>query len=422
MNIWNLTKKDLQVFFRDRGAILYLFVLPLVFILIFAGLGGRAQSPSSAEAKKDERPALAVVNQDAGGQEAAQFLEVLDQVSGYRPKPVDEASAVAQMNKMQLVRYLLIPAGFSAGLAQASPVNLELVFHPSADTSGNEAVIEAVSGAANDMALELQLIDGLRQMSAMQAGNSALEQAFTVERITAQAKTQFERSRQEPLVNVALTAPTQETEASQPVEFNYSQILVPGFTVLFVFLSATAVARAVFTEKKAGCLRRLAAAPLGRSEMLAGKMLPVVILTLIQIGFIFLAGALLFPILGFGQVTIDSNNLLAWLVASLVISFCAASMGILLVGLAHTEGQITGLGNALLWIAGMLGGALLPISMFPPFLQGVARIVPHYWATEAYNDILVRGKSLVDILPGLGALLLFSAAFFFIGQRRFRYE
>ncbi len=421
MNIWNLTKKDLQVFFRDRGALLYLFVLPLVFILIFAGLGGRSQSSSAASVEKDDRPELAVVNQDAGGGAAAQFLEVLDQVSGYRPVLFDAADAVARMNKMQLVRYLLIPAGFSAGLEQAHPVNLELVFHPSAGADGNQAMLEAVSGAANDMALELQLLDGLRQMSAMQAGNTAFEQAFAAERITTQAKTQFARARQQPLVNVALTAPTQEASASQAVDFNYSQILVPGFTVLFVFLSATAVARAVFTEKKAGCLRRLAAAPLSRSELLAGKMVPVVILTLIQIAFIFLAGALLFPLLGFGQVSIGAN-LLPWLIASLVIALCAASMGVLLVGLARTEGQITGLGNALLWIAGMLGGALLPTFMFPPFLQGVAHLVPHYWATEAYNDILVRGKGLGDILPGLGVLLLFTAVFFFIGQRRFRFE
>ncbi len=421
MNIWNLTKKDLQVFFRDRGAILYLFVLPLVFILIFAGLGGRAQSATATTEKKDDRPALAVVNQDAGGGVAAQFLEVLDQVSGYQPVLFDANDAVAKMNKMQLVRYLLIPSGFSAGLDQAQPVNLELVFHPNADDDGNKAMLEAVTGAANDMALELQLLDGLRQMSAMQAGNSAFEQAFAVERITTQAKTQFDRARQQPLVNVALTAPTQEAETSQAVDFNYSQILVPGFTVLFVFLSATAVARAVFTEKKAGCLRRLAAGPLSRSELLAGKMVPVVILTLIQIAFIFLAGALLFPLLGFGQVSIGAN-LLPWLIASLVISLCAASMGILLVGLARSEGQITGLGNAILWIAGLLGGALLPSFMFPPFLQGVARLVPHFWATEAYNDILVRGKGLGDILPGLGVLLLFSAVFFFIGQRRFRFE
>jgi len=34
MNIWNLTKKDLAVIFKDRGAILWLFVLPVVFTLI----------------------------------------------------------------------------------------------------------------------------------------------------------------------------------------------------------------------------------------------------------------------------------------------------------------------------------------------------------------------------------------------------
>jgi linearmycin/streptolysin S transport system permease protein len=48
--------------------------------------------------------------------------------------------------------------------------------------------------------------------------------------------------------------------------------------------------------------------------------------------------------------------------------------------------------------------------------------VPHSYATTAYYDILTRGKGLQDIWLNLVALLGFSAVFFFIGARRFRFE
>ena len=39
MNILNITFKDLQIFFKNRGSSLQLFVLPLVFIFVFSGIG-----------------------------------------------------------------------------------------------------------------------------------------------------------------------------------------------------------------------------------------------------------------------------------------------------------------------------------------------------------------------------------------------
>jgi len=74
------------------------------------------------------------------------------------------------------------------------------------------------------------------------------------------------------------------------------------------------------------------------------------------------------------------------------------------------------LSNALLWVAGFLGGALIPAFLLQqtPVLAALSRLVPQYWATTAYYDILARGASLVDVLPNLGMLLIFSAVVFFI--------
>jgi ABC-2 type transport system permease protein len=418
MKIWNITRKDLSVFFRDRGALLYLFILPLVFILLFAGLGSRSQATSSDTT--DQRTSLAVVNLDKGDEAAQDFIARLDKAGGYRVVEYPADEALNLLNRLKLVRYLVIPAGFSSDLAAGKPVSLQFITHPNSNPDQNQAALQVINGAAGDAALELQILDGLRQMGEMQAGSPEAQQYFTSDRLISQAKSQFERARQAPLVNVEQLSPAVGKDR-QSFGFDFTQTVVPGFTVLFVFLMAQSVARSIFDEKRSGSLRRLMAAPIRRWELLVGKLVPNLILTLIQIIFIFIVGALFFPLLGFGKLTIGKDPF-AWLLTTVLIALCATSLGIFISSIARTEGQISGLSTALLWIAGVLGGALVPAFIFPPFLQGVARLMPHYWATQTYYDLLVRGKTLVDVLPALGILLIFSALFFLIGARRFRFE
>ncbi len=422
MKIWSMTKKDLAVFFKDRSAWLWLFILPVVFILIFAGLSSRSQNSSSSGEQTDERTVLPVVNLDQEGDIAKQFIEDLGKSGGYRTVLYSQADAEFAVAKAKMGHYLLIPADFSSSLSQGKPVNLTLVTHPNAPSESTQSMLETILGVAHSASLELQILDGIRQMGAMQASSSQADQAFNAERVLTQAKSQFEQSRQTPLVAIVQTTPKSEAKLVLP-KFDLSQTIVPGMAVLFVFLAAQTVARAIFEERKSGSLRRLVAAPLSRWQILAGKMLPILILTLVQIGIIFGAGSLILPAVGFGTLGIGKDPL-AWLVTSIMMAVCATSLGIFIASLAKTEAQVTGLSNALLWIAGLLGGALVPVFIIQsiPTLNILTRFVPHYWATTAYYDILARGKNLIDVLPSLGVLLLFSVVFFIIGTRRFRFE
>ncbi len=56
------------------------------------------------------------------------------------------------------------------------------------------------------------------------------------------------------------------------------------------------------------------------------------------------------------------------------------------------------------------------------FLGPLPRAVPHYWAIRAYNDLLIRGLGLADVIVEIGVLLGFSALFFVIGLWRFEYD
>lgn len=422
MNIWHITKKDLQVILRDRTSLVWLFVLPIVFLAIFGGLAATAWGDSSEADSEDTRTPLVVINENQGGDLAERFLVDLDRAGGYRVVLSQREDAEDQMRKVSITRYLVLPANFSADLAQGKPVSVQLILHPDANVMGTQNLLQMIQGVAKDTSLELQLYDGIQHMGEMQAGEAQALQAFDPQRVLAQAKSQFERSRVQPLITIAQSTPAKATEAEAPV-FDLSATIVPGMAVLFVFLAAPTVARSIYEERKMGSLRRLLAAPLTRSQLLLGKMAPILLLTLAQVCLMFLFGGLVLPLVGIGKLGVGEDPL-AWAITSIIIALCSTSLGIMIAAVARSEAQISGLSNALMWVAGFLGGALIPVFLIQqiPVLNILSRLVPQYWAIQAYYDILARGKGLADVLPALGILLVFSGVFFLLGVRRFRFE
>lgn len=421
MNIWHLTKKDIAVIMKDRAAMMWIFILPVVFLVIFAGLASAASGGSSNDEEEDTRSPLVVIDHDPEGIMSQRFIEDLNRLESFRVVFSDEISAEQDLKMLKINRYVIVPANFSSDLAEGKPVSIEVVIHPDANVQGTKTLLQVVNGIAKDISLELQLLDGIRQMGEMQAGNPDADQAFQMDKVMAQAKSQFDRSRITPLISVVQQIPGEEGDTN--FTFDLSTSSVTGMAVLFVFLSAASVAHSIYEERKLGSLRRLLAAPLTRSELLLGKMLPIWLLTLVQIIVIFIVGALALPLLGMGTLSIGKSPL-AWALASMVIAFCSTALGIMIASLATSEGQINGLSNALLWVAGFLGGALIPSFLIQqiPTLNILSRLVPQSWATQAYYDVIARGAGVVEILPSLGMLLVFSAVFFFIGVRRFRFE
>ncbi len=420
MNIWNFIKKDWAVFFRDRGAMLWLFVLPVVFIVIFSGLARMSLGSAGGEEQETRSP-IPVVNLDTQGDLAADLVARLDAVQGFRAELYQPDAAEQAIQRLKINRYLLIPQDFTQKLSQGEHVDLTVVVHPDADTANTQTLMDIISGVADDLSLELQILDGIYRMGEMQADNPDVQNTFSTERVARQARDQFELSRTRPLVAILERPPDTVEEASPQIDLSYT--FVPGICVLFVFLSSTAVARSLIDERKSGTLRRLMSAPLSRATLMAGKMLPIFLLTLIQIIVIFATGAILLPLLGWGRLPMGENPF-AWAVTSILIALCSTCLGVLISTLAKTEGQVSGISNALLWVAGFLGGAIFPAVFLQqiPVMNVLMKLVPQSWAITAYYDVLTRGKGLVDIWPNLLVISGFSVLFFVIGVRRFKFE
>ena len=415
MNALHIALKDLRIFFKDRDVSLQLFLLPLLFIFVYSG----AVNAVSSGGQQDTRIQLPVVDLD-GGTSARTLLSELDKAGGVRVELYEEAAATPLLADGKLGRVLTIPAGFTAGIAAGQQQVLRLVSHPDADQQKTEAVRLVVQGVVRDMSLETQILASLQQMADMQANASAVvREAFSMERLSAQARSQFARSQAEPLVRLVQKVPGQDVEREKDPD--YSQASVPGFAVLFIFLTAQATARSIYDEKKVGSFRRLLAAPIAKLSLLAGKILPNFLIALVQMAVILAFGIFGLRLLGMAPVPLGRDPL-ALLLVILLTALCSSAFGIVIAALARSEAQIGGLSAVVLWTMGILGGSFIPVFVLDRVLGPLPRIVPHYWANRALTNVMLRGLRLADVTTELAVLAAFTAVFFAIGLLRFDFD
>jgi ABC-2 type transport system permease protein len=148
---------------------------------------------------------------------------------------------------------------------------------------------------------------------------------------------------------------------------------------------------------------------------------PNFFVALLQMVVIFAASALLLPLIGQEAPSLG-NSPLGLILVTVLVALCSTSLGVLLAALCRTESQVGGISSVALWIAGLVGGAFIPAFVLGDFLNTIGKVVPHYWAIQAYNDLMVRGLGVTDILPELAILAVFVAVFFGIGLWRFKFD
>jgi ABC-2 type transport system permease protein len=200
----------------------------------------------------------------------------------------------------------------------------------------------------------------------------------------------------------------EQQEARRPSLLDY---LVPGYSLMFVFFLISNLAATVIEERQTGTLQRLLVAPVPRSRILLGKMIPYFLIAAAQFTVILLASKLIFGIdLG--------NSVLALGVIILASSLAVVSLGILIAAFARSEGQASGLTIVLVLAMAVVSGAMFPNIAIP----GIQALTPHYWAMQGFVNTIARGQDVQGVLLPAGILLTMSAVFFTIGAVRFRFE
>jgi ABC-2 type transport system permease protein len=184
------------------------------------------------------------------------------------------------------------------------------------------------------------------------------------------------------------------------------QLLVPSYLVMFAFFLVLTVGWLFVAERRQGTMTRLAAAPLARWQILAGKLLPCLVLSLFQGFFILAAGRLIFA-MSWGADPL-------WLVP-LVAATSLAAMGLamLIAAIARTETQVAIYGTLLVLVLAGLSGCLMgDRALMPEQMQELSRVTPHAWALDAYRELLtVPEPNLHAVAMACAVLTGFGVAF-----------
>ena len=202
---------------------------------------------------------------------------------------------------------------------------------------------------------------------------------------------------------------------------NTVQQNVPGWALFGVFFISGILAGSILEEKRVGSFRRLIAAPMSRPTMLLGKLVPHVIVNLIQITILFLVGYFVLPFTGLPRLEWGAHPE-GLIVISICASITANALGLMLAALAKSEQQLGGLSTLLVVTLAAIGGVMVPRFVMPQFMQSLSIISPHAWALNAYQDLLVRGYGVSEILPDCAVLLAMAAVFFAIALWRFKWD
>jgi len=200
-------------------------------------------------------------------------------------------------------------------------------------------------------------------------------------------------------------------------DFRY-QLLVPSYTVMFAFFLVLTVGWLFVAERRQGTLKRLRAAPLSRSQILLGKMIPCFLLSVVQGLFLLGAGKLVFG-MSWGQQRL-------WLLpVVLATSLAAVGMAMLVASLARTESQVAIYGTLLVMVLAGISGCLMPRDLMPEQMKDLSRVTPHAWALDAYAELLSVSESVPNLaVVGRSCLVLagFGAGFVLLAWLFLRLE
>jgi len=190
--------------------------------------------------------------------------------------------------------------------------------------------------------------------------------------------------------------------------------IVPA--LIGVILSMTMVlftSGAIVRERERGNLELLIATPLGRLELMVGKLLPYVGIGLIQTTLILIVGSFLFNVPVVGSL---ANLYLATLM------FIAASLGLgLFVStLAQTQFQAFQLAFVTLLPSILLSGFMFPFEGMPVVAQWIAQVLPLTHFNVIIRGVMLRGADLPEVWPQLAKLAVFLCVMLGIAVARFK--
>lgn len=360
--VWTFFTINMRRLFRDRTALFFTFLFPLIFLFVFGGIFGKNSGTSFD---------VAIIS-NSNSNFAQQFVKQINSEKIFKVNHAitDLKKANQQMSRGQLDATIELPSNF--GSVQNGIPSGQAVVHY---TQNN-------SQAAQTLTSVLQ--------AQFQGINSKL------------VKTQTPSSVQ-----------SEETNTRSLSQFDYTFTGLLGFAILGAGIFGPIN---VFPElKKMGILRRLHTTPLRVWQYFMATMLGNAVVGLMSLAAMFIVAIVVFNL----KVVGNYFELALFLAFGIVM---VLGIGLALGGWAKNERQVAPLANIIVFPMMFLTGVFFPRFLMPTWLQHITTFMPLTPVIDGARLIATEGQSLFDLGPQLGVMAAWTIIIYAIAFRVFRWE
>jgi len=362
--VWVFFIINIRRLFRDRLALFFTFLFPLIFLFVFGSLNSGNKTVTFN---------VAIIN-ESRAPFAKQFEK---QLEGQKALKVDKtittfANANQKMSRGELDATIELPADFGTLQSGKSYPSGEAIVHY---TQNNQSAAQTLTTV---LQAEVQVLNGHLVKT---------ETPFTVTSV-------------------------QNNERSLS-QFDYTFTGLLGFSILGAGIFGPIN---VFPElKKMGILRRLHTTPLRVWQYFLSVMFGNAVSGLMSIALMFIVAILIYHL----KVVGNYLELAVFLAYSTIMIL---GIGLAVGGWAKNERQAAPLANIIVFPMMFLSGTFFPRYIMPQWLQNVTTYLPLSPVIDGARLIATEGEHLTQLGSQLGIITAWMVIIYLIAFRVFRWE
>lgn len=394
-----VARNEIRLLLRDPAGLLMLFLMPALFIVILSvALQGVFSS-----GEQEDRLRVLVVDEEPDGRLGERLRNGIDD-SRYFRLVNDDVKRDAALLGITAGRYdvvITVPEDATKALRLEADARVEVVLDPMVSSEIARTVEASVQSLV--VSASIRELRGEQEKEGPSLGEL---------RVAAEAPDSVRLARHQGVEVEQIYVGS----GGAHVHPDAVQQYVPGWTVFALFWLAQILANNLISERASGIHLRIVASPMSALSYVSGKLVPYLLVNLLQAVAMFGVGVTVLPLLGAPRLLV--TNLPALALITVAISLTSLSFGLFLAACFRSQ-VLVGVGSAAaLIIMAVLGGVMVPKFVMPAFMQRLSLFVPHGWALDGYLDVLMRGASVRDVLPNVGALCCFAALPFAVAVLR----
>jgi ABC-2 type transport system permease protein len=388
--VLDIAAKELLQNRRDRLALIFTVIVPVIFTIFLGILIGGAETSGLP---------LAVADLDKGAA-AQRLVDRLGGSAAVEVRNTDAADIDSAVQNARVAAGLIIPEGFSASVAAGTDANVTLVRIET--SSGAQTVMQAVQAAVADSNISILAADAAASQVAAQTGKPADETLLASARSAADAQ----------LAAPVATVKTIDAGTAATTAGGFDQSST-GSLVNWVLFGLMGITTVTVWERRKGLLKRLSTAGVRAHEIVGGKMLAMFAITFLQQVLLVLLGRLAFDVQYF-------NSLPALLLVMVSLSVMAASFGLLISVLFRSEQAVITTTVISAQLLAAVGGAWFPLEITSPTFTKVAHFLPSAWLMDSLHGIVLKDWGITHVLYPMAIVWIWIVVLFGLAVWRYR--